>query len=120
MDVVVDLVTAGVALHQPEVLTSFAVRVLPGQEGDGAGTEALGAVAAALSVHDAGWIDPAGVAFIPTESVRRLAALAAEAAGQPLGDAWDDNFAAMLEYAATLGWISEGGAIQAHIEWAGP
>ena len=34
-------------------------------------------------------------------------------------DGWNDDFAAMLEYAGSKGWLDEtGGAIQAHIKRA--
>jgi hypothetical protein len=50
-------------------------------------------------------------AFIAVDAVRRLAA------GR-VGDAWEADFGAMLEYARTKGWLDPSGtAIQAHVEW---
>ena len=117
MEIVVDLVTARIVARDPEDLKRFGVRVLPGQVGDAEGTVALGALAAALSIHGAGWVDKAGVVFVPADAVRRLASEAAVAAGGALGPEWEQGFTAMLEYAATKGWIGDDGAIQAHIEW---
>ena len=34
-----------------------------------------------------------------------------------LGADWEAGFAAMLEHAATTGWIAEDGSIRAHVEW---
>lgn len=115
MELVVDLATAVVTLRDPEVFTAFAVRALPGQAGDGAGTDALGALAAALSVHDAGWVDQAGNVFVPPDAVRSLAAAALS--GGTVDTDWDAGFRAMVEHAATKGWIADDGSIQAHVEW---
>ena len=117
VEIVVDLVTARIVARDPEDLKRFAVLVLPGQEGDSEGTEALGALAAALSIHRVSRVDQAGVVFVPPDAVRRLASEAAVAAGGTLDPEWEQGFAAMLEYAATKGWIGEDGAIEAHIEW---
>jgi len=49
--------------------------------------------------------------LVTVEAVRRLAAGA-------VGDGWEADFAAMTDYAATKGWLSEdGGAIRAHVKW---
>src|SRR5579859_2401786 len=50
-------------------------------------------------------------AWITIDAVRRLAAGHVE-------PTWDDQFAAMLDYARTKGWVDETThALQAHVEW---
>jgi hypothetical protein len=52
-----------------------------------------------------------GDAWVAVDAVRRLAA------GR-VGPGWDDELVAMLEYAATKGWLDEtGSTIRAHVEW---
>jgi hypothetical protein len=95
---------ATVELLEPEDCKRFHVAVR------GADREALGAV---LSAHDLGQVLPSGDAMIDIDAVRRLAH------GQ-VPDGWDEDFAAMINYARGKGWLDEQGeAIQAHIEWAG-
>jgi len=113
MELVVDLRTGALDLRDPDDFGSFAVRVSPGQEGDAAGTDAVGALAAALSVHDAGRVDHDGDAFVPPEAVRRLAV----ASGAATDAGWEGRFEEMLAYASTKGWIAADGAIRAHVEW---
>jgi hypothetical protein len=51
-------------------------------------------------------------ALVDVDAVRRLAV------GR-VGPGWEGDFAAMLDYAATKGWIADDGrAIRAHIEEA--
>jgi len=65
----------------------------------------------------AGAIEAAGVgrldddeALVDVDAVRRLAA-------GGVGDGWEDDFAAMLAYAGTKGWLADDGrAIRAHVE----
>lgn len=72
--------------------------------------EALGAV---LPAHDLGQVLPSGDALIEVDAVRRLAA------GR-VPDGWEEDFAAMVDYARSKGWYDEAHkAIQAHVEWAG-
>jgi hypothetical protein len=47
-----------------------------------------------------------------------LAARAATNAGGQLPAEWETNFASMLEFAASKGWIASDGAMAAHIEWS--
>ena len=115
MELVVDLRTGALHLRDPDDFGRFAVRVSSGQEGDGAGTDAVGALAASLSVHDAGRVDHDGDAFVPPEAVRRLAV----ASGAATGPGWEHGFEEMLAYASTRGWIADDGAIRAHVEWGG-
>ena len=92
-----------VQLVEPEDCKRFHVGVRGGD------LEALGAALPA----DVGRLLPSGDALIEIGAVRRLAA------GQ-VPDGWDADFAAMVGYAKSKGWLDEGGeAIQAHIEWAG-
>jgi hypothetical protein len=122
MEVVVDLGTAGVALHQPDDLERFAVRAVSHRTDDGAvegqSTTALDSLAAALREHDIGRVDPDGTVFIPPDAVRALAAQAASNVGGQLPAEWETNFASMLEFAASKGWIAGDGAMAAHIEWS--
>ena len=96
--------TPRIDLVEPEDCKRFHVAV---QGGD---ADALGA---ALSSNDVGRLLPSGEAMIETSAVRRMAR-----GGVPEG--WDDEFAAMLKYAESKGWLDEsGGSIQAHVEWEG-
>jgi hypothetical protein len=114
---VVDLSSGSVSLGDPDDTDRFSVLALPAGPEDPGDTAALGAVAAALSVHDAGTIDPDGNAFIPIEAVRRLAHTVAGDPGGLLGADWEARFDAMVELASTHGWITDEGTIRSHIEW---
>jgi hypothetical protein len=120
VQVVVDLSSGSVSLSEPDDTDRFSLLVLPASPQDPGDTSALGAVAAALSVHDAGIVDPEGNAFIPTEVVRRLAEEGAAAGGGLLGSDWEPRFTAMVEQATSRGWVTDEGSIQAHIEWERP
>lgn len=120
MRVVVDLSSGSVSMEDPSDLERFSVLVLPAVPGDPTDAAALGAVAAALSVHDAGIIDPEGNAFIPVDSVRRMAEEAARASGGRLEAEWEPRFIAMIEEASERGWVTDEGALRAHIEWGRP
>jgi hypothetical protein len=88
-----------VALEDPEDCTAFSVRA----RGD---RTALGG---ALEAAGVGRMD-GDEALVEVDAVRRLAA------GR-VGEAWEGDFAAMLDYAATKGWIAdEGRSIRAHVE----
>jgi hypothetical protein len=117
MEVVVDLSTGTVALRSRDDLKGFAVLAIPEGPGDGRDKGALGALAAALSLRDAGTVAPDGDVFIAPAAVRELAEEAAVSEGKTLEPEWESGFTAMLDYAATKGWIGSDGAIQAHIEW---
>jgi hypothetical protein len=118
MELVVDLSTGGVELRHRDEMGKFSVQAQLHDDDDGEERGALGALAAALSVHDAGTVDPEGFVFVPAQVVRRLAGDAATQDHENLGSEWDDAFAAMLEAADTRGWIADDGSIKAHIEWA--
>ena len=93
-----------VQLVEPEDCKRFHVGVRGGD---------LDALGAALQAQDVGRLLPSGDALIDIDAVRRLAA------GQ-VPDGWEADFAAMIGYAESKGWLDESGeAIQAHIEWAG-
>ena len=118
MELVVDLSTAAVSLRDHNSMTRFAVLAIPEQPGDGERNGALGALAAALSVHDAGTVDPDGDVLVPGRShssgwPARLPAARASRSART-GKA---GFAAMLQYAATKGWLADDGSIRAHVEW---
>jgi len=74
-------------------------------------------LAETLEESGAGWIDPDGDARIPPDSLRALAARAAEDEADRLGDGWDEEFADMLDLAGSSGWIDDDGAVRAHVEW---
>ena len=88
-----------VALRQVEDCTAFSVRV----RGERAG------LAAALEATGVGRMD-GDEALIGVDAVRGLAA------GR-VGEGWEDDFAAMCDYAEGKGWIAdEGRSIRAHVE----
>jgi hypothetical protein len=102
--VAVDLASGAVTLESADDCGRFHVVA----RGDG-GIERLDA---ALRDSNVGRVDGDG-AFIAVDAVRRLAATG------HVGDAWDSDFAAMVDYARTKGWLDDAGAaIRAHIEWA--
>jgi hypothetical protein len=99
----VDLTTEppAVELDDPEDCKAFSVRV----RGDRA------RLASALEAGGVGHMD-GDEALIAVDAVRRLAA------GR-VGPGWEGDFAAMLDYAAEKGWITDDvRAIRAHIEEA--
>jgi hypothetical protein len=120
MHVVVDLSSGSVSLDDRDDMERFSVLVLPAGPEDSGDTGALGAVAAALSVHDAGTVDPDGHAFIRVAAVRRLAHATAGERGEPLADDWEARFTGLVEKASTEGWLTDEGVIRAHIEWNRP
>jgi hypothetical protein len=99
VDVDLQAEPAVVTLESPDECTAFSVRA----RGDGSG------LGAALDAAGVGRMD-GDEALIEVDAVRRLAA------GR-VGEGWDADFAAMLEYAATKGWIADDGrSIRAHVE----
>jgi hypothetical protein len=96
--------TAVVELAEPEDCKRFSVAV---SGGDGASLEA------ALTGQGIGRLLPSGDALVDIGAVRRMAE-GRVAAG------WDDEFAGMLGYARSKGWLDETGtSIQAHVERTG-
>ncbi|MHB8437834.1 MAG: hypothetical protein ACYDD4_01540 [Acidimicrobiales bacterium] len=95
----------GAWLDEPDDCTRFSV-------GMPAPATAVGAPGTdPLRVLGIGWTVDERTAYVTVSGVRRLAADA------PLRPDWAKRFGAMLDYAATKGWMSEDGmAIQAHIE----
>ena len=105
MQVVVDLEAEPpvVALEEPADCGRFHVAVRG--RGDAV------ALDAALRADAVGSVDGDGEALVDVAAVRRLAAGA-------VGETWESDFAAMLDYARSKGWLSEDGAsIRAHVEW---
>ncbi len=91
-----------VTLEEPDDCTRFDV-VVHGTGDD----DALDRALAAASV---GRME-AGDALVTVAAVRRLAS-------GSVGDGWDEQFAAMLDYARGRGWLSDdGGVVRAHVEW---
>jgi hypothetical protein len=107
MQVVVDMAAAPttVGLSEPADCGRFHVAVRG--SGDAATLDQ------ALRANEVGSVDGDGdgEAMVRVDAVRRLAA-------GTVGETWDDDFAAMLDYARSKGWLSEDGAsIRAHVEW---
>jgi hypothetical protein len=105
MEVVVDMgeEPATVALVDPADCGRFPVAVRGG--GD------AGTLDRALRSNEVGSVDGDGEAMVRVEAVRRLATGA-------VGETWEADFAAMLEYARSKGWLSDdGSSIRAHVEW---
>jgi hypothetical protein len=119
MELVVDLSTGGVMLREREDLQRFSVQAVPEHPGDGPAEGALGALAAALSVHAVGTVGPDGDVLVPTAALRRLAVDAAREDGTSLAPDWETEFVGMVDYAASKGWTAEDGSLRAHVEWEG-
>jgi len=118
MELVVDLAKASVVLRDRNDLERFSVLALPRQLGDSEQNGALGALAAALSLHNVGTVGPDGVVLVPADGLRRLAGDAATRERLPLDPAWELGFGAMIDAAEAKGWVAEDGSIRAHVEWA--
>ncbi|HXQ60306.1 MAG TPA: hypothetical protein VN799_09405 [Acidimicrobiales bacterium] len=104
MHVTVDLTaaTAQVLLVEPEDCQRFDVVVLG--PGDTATLDAALLAAAVGRTEEAG-------ALVEVAAVRRLAS-------GSVGDGWEADFVAMIEFARAKGWVTEDGrAIVAHVEW---
>jgi hypothetical protein len=96
--------TAVVELAEPADYKRFSVVV------SGGDSESLGA---ALTGQGIGRLLPSGDAMVDIGAVRRMAE-----GRVPAG--WEEDFAGMLRYAGSKGWLDETGtAIQAHVEQAG-
>jgi hypothetical protein len=96
-----------VSLEEPEDCKRFHVAVVGGADGGG---NDVRMVFGALVDAAAGRLE-GDEAFVTVDAVRRLAA------GR-VGPSWDADFAAMLDFARTKGWLDERGvAIRAHVEW---
>jgi len=105
VQVVVDMRTepATVALEDPAECGRF--HVTARGAGDAAGLDS------ALRANAVGNIDGDGEAMVRVEAVRRLAS-------GSVGEQWEGEFRAMLDYARSKGWLSEDGtSIRAHVEW---
>jgi hypothetical protein len=66
-----------------------------------------GTVRAALAEAQVGTVSEDGHAWIDPAAVRRLAT------GRVVAG-WEDDFAAMIAYAGSKGWLDEAGRIRAH------
>ena len=106
IEVDLDAVPASVSIAEPADCTRFSVAA----RGPGGGR----ALDDALRAAGAGRVADDGDARVAVDAVRRMAA-------GSVGAGWDDDFAAMLGYAESKGWMHEGGTeIQAHVEWDAP
>ena len=65
----------------------------------------------ALRSSATGNVDGDGEVVVRVDAVRRMATGA-------VGESWESDFGAMLDYAAAKGWLSDDrAAIRAHVEW---
>ncbi|MGP0108959.1 MAG: hypothetical protein ACLPR9_08865 [Acidimicrobiales bacterium] len=117
MEVVVDLSGGRVLIEYRDEFGLFSLHVRRGHPDNGDADGALGALAEALSLHDAGTVDLTGDVLVSPAAVRRLATEVALEEGRPLDPGWEAGFGGMLEYAAGKGWIADDGAVRAHVEW---
>ena len=119
MDVVVDLGSGLVALEGWETVTALAVLVDGGPLGGPDESDDTDEVAlvAALAEVGIGRDRVTGDALLLPRVLKLLAAEAAAADGYELDAGWDEGFAAMLAHAGAEGWIDDGGAVRAHVEW---
>ena len=91
-----------VTLAEPDDFTRFHVTVLGGRDRSRL-AEALTASGAGQPDGDDVWVR---VAWLRT------------AADDGASPAWEQGFAAMLEYAGRKGWLAaDGEAVRAHVEW---
>jgi hypothetical protein len=91
-----------VTLEEPDDTKRFHVTVLGGTDPGLVYGAMVDAAAGRLEGDDA---------WVAVDAVRRLAA------GR-VGPGWDAELAAMLEYAATKGWLDQtANTIRAHVEW---
>ncbi|HXQ90737.1 MAG TPA: hypothetical protein VN768_04195 [Acidimicrobiales bacterium] len=105
MQLVVDFEAepATVAVEEPSDCGRFHVSVRG--HGD------AGTLDEALRSNHVGVVDGDGEAMVRVDAVRRLVAGAVD-------DGWEADFAAMVDYARSKGWLSEDGtSIRAHVEW---
>lgn len=89
-----------VRMDDPEDLKGFKVVVKSGDD-----------ATVAQALKSVGRVVDRETAWIRTGAVRALA-------HSRVDSDWDEGFEAMLEYAASKGWLSDDGSeIQAHVEW---
>jgi len=119
MELAVDLSTGDVVLRRHQDLQRFSVQARLVHPGDGPAEGALGALSAALRVHEAGTVGPDGDVLVPPATLRRLAVDAARENGSSLDPDWESEFSDVVQFAATKGWTSKDGALRAHVEWEG-
>jgi len=91
-----------VTLEEPDDVKRFHLEVAGGFDGAMVYGALVDAAAGRLEGDDA---------WIAVDAVRRMAS------GR-VGPTWDDDFAGMLEFARSKGWLDDSGhAIKAHVEW---
>jgi len=98
---VIVVTAGGVVLDEPADFKGFKVVVRGGDE-----------ETARAALAGVGRLADRDTAWIRADAVRSMAA------GRVPAE-WDTEFGAMLDYAATKGWLSaDRSEIQAHVEWA--
>lgn len=94
---------ATIALLEPEDCQRFHVAVKGGDPDS---------LAAGLAAANVGRLLASGDAMIDTAALSQLAE------GR-VAEGWDTEFAAMVAYARSKGWVDDSGSsLQAHIEWS--
>lgn len=110
MELVVDLTAVTVVLADAEDLHRLAVRVREPRTASPDVIEDVHRLTDVLVAAHAGRAGPDGDVLVDP------AALRFHAAGQ-VGEGWDERFAAMLDFAATRGWLDDEGFLHAHVVW---
>jgi len=115
MEVLVDLADGRVWLEGWQDFGSLLLSARTGRPGE-VDDRALEGLAAALESSGAGCLGGDDALLTP-DSLRNLAASAADEDGEVLDAEWEEGFSAMLDYAGSSGWIDDDGAVRAHVEW---
>jgi hypothetical protein len=120
VELVVDLSSGSLVLRHHRDMKRLSVLARhrpPGPDAEGGAGGALDGLAEVLRAHDAGMVEPDGDVFVPEGTLRRLAAIAATEESRSLDPEWESEFAGMLDYAATKGWVAADGSVRVHVEW---
>ncbi|MGA2837246.1 MAG: hypothetical protein ABSF84_11680 [Acidimicrobiales bacterium] len=112
----VDLAEGRVWLEGWDDFGSLVVSARAGRPGD-VDQRAVDALAEALAAEGSGRIEGDDDVRVPPDALRALALRAAGEDGLDPGPEWEEAFTAMLEWAASSGWIDDDGAVRAHVEW---
>lgn len=117
MQLVVDLSNGDVELRRRHDMKQFSVRALPLSPDGGSTGPALDALSEALAAQRAGIVAADGDVLVPADAVRRLAGKPLSGEDPRVGPGWESELTAMIEYAATRGWVTDDGSLRVHVEW---
>jgi hypothetical protein len=117
VELVVDLSTGDVSLQNAHEMNHFCVQGLRREQAERGTDSAQRALEVALRAKDIGTVESDGEVLVRPDVVRRLAVENATGRDDSIGAEWESGFAAMLDYAATKGWIADDGSIRLHVEW---